>query len=82
MKTQLKLIVAAKINDTQVQRLSWIVRSKYYYENCDISDKSELSKLNFSGLNVSKTNIRRLDQKLINLRQLQVNLKNATFHTI
>lgn len=81
MKSQIKLVIANQIRFLEDDLKSVKSSINYHYQKCDVTDKSDESKYNFSYLNFSKTQKRILEKKLKNLRELQVEVKSISSYT-
>ena len=81
MKSQLKSIVAEQITELEWIKFNTKSIIRVFYENCDIADKSDDSQVYFKALNIKKTHLRKIDDKLRKLRILQNEIKHLVSTT-
>ena len=81
MKMQLIKLVAEQIYVCEVNKSSMKKIASQYFDNCDVDDESFASQYNFKSLNICKNLIRVIDKKLINLRNIQIELKKMSTYT-
>ena len=81
MKSQLKSIVAEQITKLEWDKVTTKSLIRIFYEHCDVADKSSDSLIYFKSLNIEKTRLRKIDDKLRKLRVLQNEIKHLVSTT-
>lgn len=81
MKSQLKTIVGEQIASLEWDKVTTKSLIRVFYEHCDIEDKSSNSLIYFKSLNIEKTRLRKIDDKLRKLRVLQNEIKHLVSTT-